>query len=180
MSGPFIPTLYAQATAPGRAGVSVVRLSGPEAHDIAAQMVDSLPQPRFAALRRLTDPKTGLLIDTCLVLLFEKGHSFTGEPVVEFHCHGSLAVMDRLSKVLEALGAEPAQAGAFTRRALENGKMDLAQVEGLADLIDAETEEQRQQAQWVAEGGLSQLIGTWRADLVRAQALCTAAIDFAD
>jgi len=175
-----VPTIYAQATAPGRAGVSVVRISGPQAHEIAARLMQDLPAPRQARLRKLTDPESGTLIDEALVLVFEAGQSFTGDPVVELQCHGSVAVVERLSGCLRALGAELAEPGGFTRRALDNGRMDLTQVEGLADLIDAETEAQRSQAQWVAEGGLSEVIEGWRAKLVRARALCEAVIDFAD
>lgn len=173
-------TIFALATAQGRAGVSVVRLSGPSAFDISRILAGSLPTLRQAATRILrTDG--GEVLDHALVLTFEEPHSFTGEDVVEFHLHGSVAivraVLEELGKLEDARLAEP---GEFTRRALENGKMDLAQVEGLADLIDAETEAQRVQAARVFSGALGERAETWRRTLIRAAALLEATIDFAD
>jgi tRNA modification GTPase len=138
-----------------------------------------LPPPRTAGLRRLT--WDGELLDEALVLTFAKGASFTGEDVVELHVHGGPAVV---GAVLRALSAQPglrmAGPGEFTRRALENGVLDLAQVEGLADLIDAETEAQRRQAVRVLSGSVGQKVEGWRRDLIRAGALLEATIDFAD
>jgi tRNA modification GTPase len=138
-----------------------------------------LPPPRTAGLRRLT--WDGELLDEALVLTFAKGASFTGEDVVELHVHGGPAVV---GAVLRALAAQPslrlAEPGEFTRRALENGVLDLAQVEGLADLIDAETEAQRRQAVRVLSGSVGQKVEGWRRDLIRAGALLEATIDFAD
>ena len=172
-------TIFALASARGRAGVSIVRLSGPSAWATAAQFVSDLPVPRQAGLRTLRFQ--GVELDQALVLLFAEGASFTGEAVVELHLHGSLAVV---AAVLRALGAFPglrlAEAGEFTRRALENGRLDLAQVEGLADLIDAETEAQRRQALRVLSGAVGKRAESWRARLIRAAALLEAAIDFAD
>ena len=172
-------TIFALASARGRAGVSIVRLSGPSAWAAAAQLVSDLPAPRKAGLRTLRFK--GVELDQALVLLFAEGASFTGEAVVELHLHGSLAVV---AAVLRALGALPglrlAEAGEFTRRALENGCLDLAQVEGLADLIDAETEAQRRQALRVLSGAVGKRAESWRARLIRAAALLEAAIDFAD
>lgn len=159
--------------------MAVVRVSGPAAWGAAETLTGPLPPPRMAGLRRLV--WQGEVIDEVLVLVFAPGASFTGEAVAEFHCHGSPAVV---SAVLGALAAQPglrlAEPGAFTRRALENGRLDLAQVEGLADLIDAETEAQRRQALRVFEGAVGQRAEDWRARLVRAAALLEATIDFAD
>lgn len=172
-------TIYAIATARGRAGVAVIRVSGPDAWTAAAALSANLPEPRHAALRFLT--WQGEVLDQALVLTFADRASFTGEPVVEFHTHGGPAVV---SAVLRALAAQPglrlAEPGEFTRRALENGVLDLAQVEGLADLIDAETEAQRRQAVRVLSGAVGQKVDAWRRDLIRAAALLEATIDFAD
>jgi tRNA modification GTPase len=172
-------TIYALATARGRSGLAVVRVSGPAAFAAGLALCGSLPAARVAGLRRLT--WGGELLDEALVLSFAEGASFTGEAVVELHCHGGLAVV---GAVLRALSAQPglrlAEPGEFTRRALENGVLDLAQVEGLADLIDAETEAQRRQAVRVLSGSVGQKVEGWRRDLIRAGALLEATIDFAD
>jgi len=172
-------TIYALATARGRSGLAVVRVSGPAAFAAGLALCGSLPAPRVAGLRRLS--WGGELLDEALVLCFAEGASFTGEAVVELHCHGGPAVV---GAVLRALGDQPglrlAEPGEFTRRALENGVLDLAQVEGLADLIDAETEAQRRQAVRVLSGSVGQKVEGWRRDLIRAGALLEATIDFAD
>ncbi|QQA42778.1 tRNA uridine-5-carboxymethylaminomethyl(34) synthesis GTPase MnmE [Pelagovum pacificum] len=171
-------TIFALATVRGRSGVAVVRLSGPDAVPVAEGLTGPLP-PDGRTLRKLRD-ETGLL-DEALVLVFPKGRSFTGEPVVELQLHGSIAVT---SAVLAALGrdqrARPADAGEFTHRAFANGRLDLAQVEGLADLIDAETEAQRRQAVRALDGALGRRAESWRVRLIRAAALIEATIDFAD
>ncbi|MDO6727094.1 tRNA uridine-5-carboxymethylaminomethyl(34) synthesis GTPase MnmE [Cognatishimia sp. 1_MG-2023] len=173
-------TVFALATAPGKAGVAVVRVSGPAVTDVAAALFGELPAPRMASLKVLCDAG-GVRLDQALVLYFEQGRSFTGEEVLEFHLHGSIAVVNRVLRVLGDLnGLRLAEAGEFTRRALENGCLDLAQVEGLADLIDAETEAQRRQALRVLSGDLGKVAERWRADLIRAAALIEATIDFAD
>lgn len=124
---------------------------------------------------------TGAVLDQCLVLTFAKGQSFTGETVVELHLHGSRAVVGATLALLGSVpGFRQAEAGEFTRRALENGKLDLSQVEGLADLIDAETEAQRRQAMEVFRGALGAVASGWRQKLIRAAALVEATIDFAD
>ena len=173
-------TIFSQATAMGRAGVSVVRVSGPLSHEIGTQMVGSLPQPRATALR-MVKGRDGSFIDQALIISFSGPESFTGEDVVELHLHGSIAIMRR---VLEELGlfegARLAEPGEFTRRALENGRLDLVQVEGLADLIEAETEAQRKQALRVLSGALGSKVDSWRMSLIRAAALLEATIDFAD
>jgi tRNA modification GTPase len=172
-------TIFAPATARGKAGLAVIRVSGPQAYVAASALAGTLPPPRCSALRRLT--YDGQVLDEALVLRFAAGHSFTGEDVVEFHTHGSAAV---LSAVLRALAAQPAlrmaDPGEFTRRALENGCLDLAQVEGLADLIDAETEAQRRQAFRVLSGAVGRRANGWRDRMIRAAALTEATIDFAD
>lgn len=171
-------TIFALATARGRAGVAVIRISGPEAFASTARLMGDVPVAR--GLRALRD-RAGDLVDEALVLRFADGKSFTGEDVVELHLHGSPAVV---SAVLHILGDDPAmrpaEAGEFTRRALTNGRLDLAQVEGLADLIDAETESQRRQAVRVFSGALGEIADSWRKRLIRAAALLEATIDFVD
>ncbi len=172
-------TIYALATAPGRAGVAVVRVSGAESRNVCRILAGDLPNPRLASLRRLQYRDD--VIDEALVLFFPKGASFTGEDVVEFQTHGSPAVISRLLGTLSHFeGVRAAEPGEFTRRALENGRLNLAEVEGLADLIDAETEAQRVQAFRTFDGELGRQVETWRRDLVRAAALVEASIDFAD
>ncbi|WP_145105202.1 tRNA uridine-5-carboxymethylaminomethyl(34) synthesis GTPase MnmE [Cereibacter sediminicola] len=172
-------TIYALASARGKAGVAVLRLSGPQAHEAVAAFGVSLPEVRRAALRRLT--WNGEVLDEALILLFAEGASFTGERSAEIHLHGSAAAV---SSVLRALSEQPglrlADAGEFTRRALDNGRLDLAQVEGLADLLDSETEAQRRQAMRIFSGAIGKRTERWRTDLIRAAALLEATIDFAD
>ncbi|WP_380055928.1 tRNA uridine-5-carboxymethylaminomethyl(34) synthesis GTPase MnmE [Falsihalocynthiibacter sp. SS001] len=173
-------TIYALASASGKAGVAIVRISGPEAHSALSHFAVQVPKMREAVLRRLVDD-TGVVLDEALVLCFKSGASFTGENTTELHLHGSTAtvraVLEALSKVDGLRLAEP---GEFTRRALENGCLDLAQVEGLADLIEAETEVQRRQALKVLSGALGDKAEGWRKRLIRAAALLEATIDFAD
>lgn len=172
-------TIYALASARGKAGVAVLRLSGPRSHEAVVAFAGACPEPRIASLRTLR--WQGEVLDQALVVVFSEGRSFTGEASAEFHLHGSQAV---IQSVLRALGEMPglrlAEAGEFTRRALENGRLDLTQVEGLADLIDAETEAQRRQAQRVLSGAVGRKAESWRGRLIRAAALIEATIDFAD
>ncbi|AOZ68083.1 tRNA uridine-5-carboxymethylaminomethyl(34) synthesis GTPase MnmE [Rhodobacter xanthinilyticus] len=172
-------TIFALATARGKAGVAVIRISGPRAFAAAESLAGRLPAPRRAGLRHLRLGAEAL--DEAVVLCFEAGASFTGEEVAELHLHGAVATV---SVVLRALGAVEglrlAEPGEFTRRALENGRLDLAQVEGLSDLIEAETEAQRKQALRVLSGAVGEVVEAWRAKLVRAAALIEATIDFAD
>ncbi len=170
-------TIFALATAAGRAGVAIVRISGVDAFGVAGRVMSSVPADR--GLRQIHD-LNGALLDQALVLSFAGDASFTGEPVVELHLHGSPAIVRAVLSALDQAGGRPAEAGEFTRRALENGRLDLAQVEGLADLIDAETEAQRRQAMRVFAGGLGDLAEGWRASLIRAAALVEATIDFVD
>ncbi|WP_417713402.1 tRNA uridine-5-carboxymethylaminomethyl(34) synthesis GTPase MnmE [Pseudophaeobacter arcticus] len=173
-------TIFALASAQGKAGVSVIRISGPLALTAANQICDRPLPAKGRGLRSLLD-LDGTHLDEALVLSFAAPASFTGENIVEFQVHGSTAVvaavLNRLTKTPDLRLADP---GEFTRRALENGKLDLAQVEALADLIDAETEAQRKQAQVVLSGGLGQLAERWRVDLIRAASLIEVTIDFAD
>ncbi|QDY69988.1 tRNA uridine-5-carboxymethylaminomethyl(34) synthesis GTPase MnmE [Qingshengfaniella alkalisoli] len=173
-------TIYALASGQGKAGVAVVRLSGPHAHRAVADLAGRVPEPRRAALMRLSDAE-GVHLDHALVLTFAKGASFTGEEVAELHLHGSratvAAVLNSLSKIKCLRLAE---AGEFTRRALENGQLDLTEVEALADLIDAETEAQRRQALRIFSGALGKKTEQWRSRLIRSMALIEATIDFAD
>jgi tRNA modification GTPase len=171
-------TIFALASARGKAGVAIVRISGAGAHAAVAQLC-TLPAVRQAGLRRLVWQQE--VLDEAVVLLFEAGASFTGEESAELQVHGSTAVVSKILRVLSSIeGLRLAEAGEFTRRALENGRLDLAQVEGLADLIDAETESQRRQALRVFSGVLGERIELWRKDLIRAAALIEATIDFAD
>lgn len=170
-------TIYAEATPPGRGGVSVVRLSGPQARAIGEAIAGPMPEARRAELRLLRD---GEQIDRALVIRFEEGSSFTGEPVVEFHLHGAPVIVRRLERALRDHGARLAEAGEFTRRALLNGSLALSEVEALSDLLSAESEAQRQQAMKIVSGDLARWTGMLRDQLVRAGALIEASLDFAD
>lgn len=170
-------TIFALATARGKAGVSVFRISGDTAFDVARILCRDLPPSRGLRLLRNSE---GVVLDQAFVVTFDHGASFTGESVVEFQCHGSPAVVEAVQEALADAGARLADPGEFTRRALENECLDLSQVEGLSDLIEAETEAQRRQAFALMDGGLTQKVEGWRADLIRAAALVEATIDFAD
>ncbi|MDG2041222.1 MAG: tRNA uridine-5-carboxymethylaminomethyl(34) synthesis GTPase MnmE [Bacteroidia bacterium] len=169
-------TIFALASAPGKAGVSIFRISGSSAQDIAIKLCGNVPICRGIRVLRYN----GTVLDKALVLSFKQGASFTGEDVVEFHCHGSPAVVATISDSLSAVGARLADPGEFTRRALQNERLDLCQVEGLSDLIEAETELQRRQAYALMDGGLTDKVDRWRANLVRATALVEVTIDFVD
>ncbi|WP_372571540.1 tRNA uridine-5-carboxymethylaminomethyl(34) synthesis GTPase MnmE [Ruegeria jejuensis] len=173
-------TIFALASAQGKAGVAVIRISGPQARSAAEQICGAPLPARGMRFHKLTDSSDAVL-DEALVLSFQAPASFTGEDVVEFQIHGSPAI---ITAALRALSDHDslrlAEPGEFTRRAMENGKLDLAQVEGLADLIDAETEAQRKQAQTILAGELGRLAESWRRDLIRAASLLEAVIDFAD
>ena len=170
-------TIYALATARGKAGVAVLRISGPDALGAAASLC-SIPEERQVALRQLRWNDDTL--DQALVIVFGGNRSFTGEPMVELHLHGSQAVIAAVQRALGELGLRPAEAGEFTRRALENGKIDLTQVEGLADLIDAETEAQRRQSMRVLSGALGAKADLVKSGLLRAAALIAASLDFSE
>jgi len=175
-----LDTIFALASAPGKAGISIVRLSGPLAINVAEKLTKSKLKEKQPNLRVVYDSDNHF-IDQALILIFSKPCSFTGENVVEFHLHGSSAVVSSVIKLLGNFkGLRSAEAGEFTRCALENGKIDLAQVEGLADLIDAETDAQHKQAVRVFNGALGEKTKEWRAMLVKAGALLVATLDFAD
>jgi tRNA modification GTPase len=174
-------TIYALSTAPGRAGLAVMRVSGPRALAVAEMLTKrSGFTPRKAQLTRFFDTRGGE-IDRGLVLWFPGPASFTGEDVAEFHIHGGTAIAaSMLRSIGAAKGTRPAEPGEFTRRAVENGKFDLTRAEALADLIDAETEAQRKQAFAQYGGALEELYEGWRERLVSASAWAEASIDFAE
>ncbi len=173
-------TIFALSSAPGRAGVAVVRISGPQAVVILDKITKSaLPDPRVLVVRELIADAE--LIDKAMVVWFQEGRSFTSELVVELHLHGGRATVASILNLLSDFeNTRAAAPGEFTRRALENGRMDLVSVEALADLIDAETDEQRKQALNLMNGAGGREARKWRQDLVRALALLEASIDFAD
>lgn len=151
-----LTTIVALSSAPGKAGVAVVRVSGPRVRFVLETVAGLVPEPRIATLRRLVDAE-GAAIDSALTLFFAAPASFTGEDVAEFHVHGSRAILARLLAVLTALpDVRLAEAGEFTRRAFEAGKLDLAAVEGLADLIH-----------WRRNGSASRRYARWRARWAR-------------
>lgn len=172
-------TIFALSTAPGKAGVAVLRVSGPQ----AAATIERLarrkpPPPRRAVLRNMCDAE-GSLIDRGLVLWFPAPHSFTGEDCAEFHVHGGRAVVQAMLSALGAMaGCRLAEAGEFTRRAFYHERMELTEIEGLADLLDAETSAQLRLAQQQATGGLARRIEAWRERLIRVLAYLEAEIDF--
>jgi tRNA modification GTPase len=171
-------TIFAPATAAGRGAVAVVRLSGPRSARVVRALAGHLPPPRRATLRTLRH--AGEVIDQALVLWMPGPGSYTGEDSAEFHVHGGRAVLEALSEALAAAGARPAEPGEFTRRAFEAGKLDLAQAEAVADLVEADTAAQRRQALRQLDGALGAAHGRWRDLLVEALAMLEAAIDFPD
>lgn len=174
-------TIFAPATARGRAGVAIVRISGPQAGPALERLAGRVPAPRAARFAALTDPVTGEAIDQGLTLWFPGPASFTGEDVAEFHVHGGPAVVAGLLAALGRIeGCRLAEAGEFSRRAFLNGKLDLTQVEGLGDLIEAETAAQRRQALGQMAGGFARIAEAWTLRLTRALAHVEAAIDFPD
>jgi tRNA modification GTPase len=171
-------TIFALASAPGRAGVAVARVSGPEAGAALRALGGELPLPRVAGLRTLR--YRGAEIDRALAIWFPGPHSFTGEDVAEFHIHGGRAVREALFEALSDLGLRPAEPGEFSRRAVEHGRLDLTRAEAIADLVDAETPAQLRQALRQYDGALAALYENWRAALIAALAHAEAAIDFSD
>ena len=172
-------TVFASATAPGRAAVAVIRLSGPGARTIVQRLAGSVPKPRVATPRRLRDAR-GQTMDRALVLWFPGPGSYTGEDCAEFHLHGGVAIVDLVIDALLALGARLAGPGEFTRRAFENGKFALDQAEAIGDLVDAETRAQARQAVGQLGGALGRRYGAWRDLLIEALALLEAGVDFPD
>lgn len=177
-----IDTIFALSSAMGRGGVAVIRVSGPNAHDSLSSLVPNKRiKSRKATLCKLKNPNTQEMIDHALVLSFDNPHSFTGEDCVEYHCHGSPAI---IKEMLDVLGQQKnhrlAEPGEFTRRGFENGKMDLTEAEAIADLIHAETSLQKQQALMQMDGGLSSIYREWGERLKKSLAYLEASIDFAD
>ena len=172
-------TIFALSSGRPPAAISVIRVSGPHAHTAGERIAGALPEARTAAVRELRHPATGELLDEALVLRFDAPASSTGEDSMEFQCHGGRAVVDALLGALaEIVGLRLAEPGEFTRRAFENGQIDLTEAEGLADLIEAETESQRKAALALAEGGLRKQIGVWQVQLLALSALAERAIDY--
>ena len=172
-------TIFALATAPGRAALAVVRISGPAAGAALAALAGKPPSPRRASLRKLQDA-AGALIDEALVLWLPGPASYTGEDSAELHLHGGLAVVEAVVDALGAAGLRLAEPGEFTRRAFQNDRLDLAQAEAVADLIDAETTAQARQALDQLGGGLSRRYDGWRDLLIESLAVLEAAVDFPD
>jgi tRNA modification GTPase len=176
-----VDTIFALSSGRPPAAISVIRVSGTRAHEAGERLAGSLPEARSAAVRELRHPSSGERLDEALVLRFDAPASSTGEDVIELHCHGGRAVVDA---VLDALAQveelRPAFPGEFTRRAFENGRIDLTEAEGLADLIEAETESQRKAALALAEGGLRKQIADWQERLLGLSARAERAIDYAD
>ena len=178
---PGVETIFAPATVIGRSALAIVRLSGPESGDVCRRLTGRPPPaPRRATRARLRDPVTAELLDDGLVLWFPAPRSFTGEDVLELQLHGGRAVVAGIMAALADLpGLRPAEPGEFTRRAFLNGRLDLTAVEGLADLIDAETRAQARQALRQLDGALGRLYASWRQVLMGALARLEAEIDFA-
>ena len=173
-------TIFALASGAGRAGVSVFRVSGPGAGHVVKTLTKRLPpKPRLSVIREFKT-QSGEVIDAGLLIWMPGPRSFTGEDVAEFHTHGSLAVIEAMADAFTAAGARQAGPGEFTRRAFDNGRMDLTEAEGLADLIDADTESQRRQALRQMQGGLRDVYEAWRSHLIDALAAIEGEIDFPD
>lgn len=173
-------TIFALSSGTPPAAISVIRVSGPDAHRAGMELSGSLPAARHAAVRELRS-QDGALLDEALVLRFDGPGSSTGEDLVELHCHGGRAVVAALLQALAGLpGLRQARPGEFTRRAFENGRIDFTEAEGLADLIEAETESQRRAALRVAEGGLRKRIEQWLGRLLELSVRAEAAIDYVD
>ncbi|RHZ83004.1 hypothetical protein Glove_101g25 [Diversispora epigaea] len=177
-------TIFALSTAQGKAGIAIIRISGPNASQALREMVSlkkNFPIPRKATGRLIVHPITGEMLDHGLVLWFPGPNSYTGEDIAEFHIHGGTSVV---RGVLDALGSiegfRHAECGEFTHRAFDNDKLDLTEVEGIADLLNAETEAQRRLALRQAQGGLKHLYDTWRQQLIENMAFVEAVIDFGE
>jgi len=176
-------TIFALASASGRAGVAVLRISGLQCVTVLQKVcgLAAAPEARRATLCDIRDYRSGEIIDHALILFFPAPHSFTGEDVVELHLHGGRAILNATLDVLCSLdGVRPAEAGEFSRRAFENGKMDLTEAEGIADMVDAETTAQRRQALRQMDGELGRLYAGWAERLAHNLAYIEAEIDFAD
>jgi tRNA modification GTPase len=172
-------TIVALSSGRPPAAISIVRISGPAAIAIAGPLIGDVPPARTAALRAVRD-QAGALLDRALVLVFPGPRSATGEDLIEIHCHGGTAVVAAIEGALVSAGCRRAEAGEFTRRALTNGRVDLAEAEGLADLLEAETEAQRVAALSAAEGRVSRLVGGWMQGVAAISARIEALIDYDD
>ena len=174
-------TIFALSSGKPPAAIAIIRISGSTAHAIGRQIAAELPGAREAAVRALRDPRSGELLDEAMVLRFDAPGTATGEDVVEFHCHGSRGVVDGVLSAIRCIeGAREAQPGEFTRRAFENGRIDLIEAEGLADLLEAETEAQRRAALRLAEGDLSRQVAAWSERILGLSARAERAIDYAE
>ncbi len=174
-------TIFALSSGRPPAAIAVIRVSGPRAHEAARELAGDLPEARTAVLRELKHPASGERLDEALVLRFDGPASSTGENCAEFQCHGGRAVVDAVLDALRRIeGLRLAEPGEFTCRAFENGRIDLTEAEGLADLIEAETESQRKAALALAEGGLKAQIALWQRRLLELSAAAERAIDYDD
>ncbi|UZW54609.1 tRNA uridine-5-carboxymethylaminomethyl(34) synthesis GTPase MnmE [Sphingobium sp. JS3065] len=174
-------SIFALSSGAPPAGIGVIRISGPSAGSALLALAGALPTPRRARLSSLTDPRDGALLDRALILWFPGPSTVTGEDLAELHCHGGRAVIAAIEDALGTLpGLRRAQAGEFTRRAFANGRMDLNAVEGLSDLLAAETQQQRRAALLMAEGHFSRRVEGWRHSLLDLSAMTEAALDFSD
>ncbi len=176
-------TIFALSTAPGLSAISVIRVSGPNAFSVLKKITKGkIPDFRQASFKKIF--WKGDVIDQCIVITFKKNESFSGEETVEIHCHGSIAIVEKLISILvecgPALKIRPAEEGEFTRQAFYNGKMDLIQVEGLSDLLRAETEAQRRISFDQLDGVVSKKIDTWKKKIIAIMAFLEADIDFND
>ena len=179
--GDAVTSIYALSSGHGKAGVAVIRISGPHTGNVLRRVAGGIPEPRVARLSAIRNPENGEVLDRGLVLWFPAPRSFTGEDMAELHVHGGRAVLEGVLRALSGLPVlRMAEPGEFARRAFEHGKLDLTAAEGLADLIDAETEAQRRQALRQADGALRVLYEGWRARLIAASAALEAELDFAD
>jgi len=174
-------TIFALSSGRPPAAISIIRITGSRARDAGMILCGSLPEPRMAAVRELHHPQSSELLDEALVLRFDSPHSSTGEDILELQCHGGRAVVDAVLSALAGIeGLRLAAPGEFTRRAFDNGRIDLTEAEGLADLIEAETESQRKAAMALAEGGLRKQIAEWQESLLSMSARAERAIDYDD
>src|SRR6201987_416832 len=174
-------TIFALSSGRPPAAIAVIRISGPRARVALEQLIGRVPQPRRASLARVRAPATGAVIDEALALWFPAPNSETGEDMAELQVHGGRAVIAAvLAALAKVAGLRPAEAGEVKRRAFENGRMDLTAVEGLADLVAAETEAQRRQAYQHLKGLLGERAETWRQRLIEGLALVGGGIDFSD
>jgi tRNA modification GTPase len=178
---PAADTIYALSSGSPPAAIAVVRISGPEAHAALASLAGRLPEPRRAIAATLRHPKSGEVLDNALIISFTGPHSATGEDVAELHVHGGRSVVAAVEDALAAVpGLRQALPGEFTRRAFENGRIDLTEAEGLANLLLAETQSQRRAALALAGGALSRRIDEWRQRVLDLSARLEAALDFSD